>query len=118
MAVFVTTMLLAVVWAWYGGGAASRSFHEHFAAAEKEEIFLTELEESFDCTNDDDKEVPDEHRCWQNVATSFVTDFWLDLLLYVYIAGNILAFLAIPFFNKLLIKPDDDDYVDDKLLQP
>ncbi|KAK6049766.1 hypothetical protein COOONC_12729 [Cooperia oncophora] len=61
MAVFVTTMCLAVLWAWHGGGAASRSFHEHFAAAEKEEIFLTELEESFDCTNDDDKEVPDEH---------------------------------------------------------
>ncbi|KAK6016391.1 hypothetical protein OSTOST_18126 [Ostertagia ostertagi] len=61
MAVFVTTMCLAVLWAWHGGGAASRSFHEHFAAAEKEEVFLTELEESFDCTNDDDKEVPDEH---------------------------------------------------------
>ncbi|VDO04538.1 unnamed protein product [Haemonchus placei] len=115
MAVFVTIMCLAVLWAWYGGGAASRSFHEHFAAAEKEEVFLTELEESFDCTNDDDKEVADEHRCWQNVAISFVNDFWLDLLLYVYIAGNILAFLAIPFFNKLLIK-SDDDYADDKLI--
>lgn len=39
-------------------------------------------------------------RCWQNVSISFVHDFWLDLLLYIYIAGNILAFLAIPFFNR------------------
>ncbi|WKX96911.1 hypothetical protein Q1695_012952 [Nippostrongylus brasiliensis] len=110
MAVFVFTMLMSVLWAWAGGGAASRSFHEHFAAAEKEEIFLTELEESFDCTNDDDKE-----RCWQNVSISFVNEFWLDLLLYVYVAGNTFAFLAIPFFNKLLIKSDDEDE-DDKLL--
>ncbi|KAK6736984.1 hypothetical protein RB195_019586 [Necator americanus] len=116
MAVFVMTMLLAVLWAWFGCGAASRSFHEHFGLAEKEEIFLTELEEKLDCISDDDKEVLDEHRCWQNVSIGFVHDLWLDLLLYVYVVGNILAFLAIPFFNKLLIKPDDDD-VDEKLLE-
>ncbi|VDK58376.1 unnamed protein product [Cylicostephanus goldi] len=61
MAVFVTAMFAAVLWAWLGGGAASRSFHEHFAAAEKEEVFLTELEENLDCITDDDKEVADEH---------------------------------------------------------
>ncbi|CAJ0605563.1 unnamed protein product [Cylicocyclus nassatus] len=115
MAVFVTAMFAAVLWAWLGGGAASRSFHEHFAAAEKEEVFLTELEENLDCITDDDKEVADEHRCWQNVSISFVHDLWLDLLLYVYLVGNALAFFAIPFFNKLLIK-SDDEAADAKLL--
>ncbi|VDM53092.1 unnamed protein product [Angiostrongylus costaricensis] len=100
MASFVLAMFLALVWAWLGAGTAVRSFHEHFALAEKEEQFLTELEETLDCTNDDDKEVPDEHRCWQNVNIGFINDFWLDLLFYVYTVGNILVLIAIPFFNK------------------
>lgn len=74
MAVFVLAMFLAVLWAWLGGGAASRSFHEHFALAEKEEIFLTELEENLDCITDDDKEVADEHVsvAWSFLYTLFV----------------------------------------------
>ena len=34
-------------------------FINNFIAAEKEEIYLAELEEKLGCTTDDDKEVPD-----------------------------------------------------------
>lgn len=162
VAVYVVVLGVAVFWAWIDGGAAARHFHTHFEAAEKEEVYITELEEAFDCESDDDREVENEpvsmfcggflwfrcdlarstdwltpllsfsaggsrmpdwcsccfvmipselsyplslfifvfQMCWERVNKTFVSDTWLDILFIVYIVGHILAFLAIPFFNK------------------
>lgn len=48
-------------YSWIVSSPAVKSFDEHFLKCEKEEIFLTELEDMWQCTSDDDKEVADEH---------------------------------------------------------
>ncbi|CAI4223914.1 unnamed protein product [Auanema sp. JU1783] len=113
VAIYVLVLGLSVYWAWLDCGKAVQSFHDHFTKSEKEEQFLTILEEKLECTTDDDKEL-----CEQNIRMSFISDLWIDLLFYTYVAGHSIAFLAIPFFNKQLIKPDDDDIfvTDDKKL--
>ncbi|PAV59207.1 hypothetical protein WR25_05308 [Diploscapter pachys] len=47
--------------------------------------------------------------CYRIIKSAFAFPFWLDILFYVYIAGHTICFLAIPFFNKQLIKPDPED---------
>ncbi|CAB3411403.1 unnamed protein product [Caenorhabditis bovis] len=109
VAVYVVVLGVAVVWAWSDGGAASRHFHEHFNSAEKEEMFITQLEEAFDCVSDDDLEVANEHMCYQKVTLSFISTTWLHILLLVYIAGHSIAFLAIPLFNRQIISVKADE---------
>ncbi|CAD6191718.1 unnamed protein product [Caenorhabditis auriculariae] len=117
VAAYVAVLGIAVFLAWLDGGAASRHFHSHFDAAEKEETFIGELEAAFGCETDDDLEVAPEHMCYEKVNQSFITSLWLNLLMLVYIAGHLIAFLAVPFFNRQLVKDDDELLeVDGKLL--
>lgn len=120
IAVYVVVLGIAVFWAWTDGGAASKHFHTHFEGAEKEEIYITELEEAFDCESDDDQEVAEVTMCWEKVNKTFISHTWLDILFIAYISGHILVFLSLPFFNKKLFKDDDDVFIDEpasKLLE-
>lgn len=118
--VFYMVILGAVlIWAWIVCPPATRVFHEHFNAAEKEEVFLDELEVTLDCSTDDDKEIEaykvysNENlrkplkfqKCWQNIQMSFIKDWWLEALLIVFFVGHAIAILVIPLFNRsMLIK--------------
>ncbi|KAF1766209.1 hypothetical protein GCK72_006165 [Caenorhabditis remanei] len=111
VAVYIIVLGIAVVWAWSDGGAAAKHFHTHFEGAEKEEIYITQLEEAFDCESDDDQEVAEVTMCWEKVNKTFISHTWLDILFFAYLSGHILVFASLPFFNKQLFKEDDDDYI-------
>uniref|UniRef100_A0A8R1IG55 Uncharacterized protein n=1 Tax=Caenorhabditis japonica TaxID=281687 RepID=A0A8R1IG55_CAEJA len=111
VAIYVVVLGFAVIWAWSDGGAASLHFHTHFDGAEKEEVYITELEEVFDCESDDDREVAGELLCWQKVNKTFISAVWLDILMLAYIIGHALFFLIIPFVNKQFYKNEEDDYM-------
>ncbi|CAI5442683.1 unnamed protein product [Caenorhabditis angaria] len=111
VAIYVIILGIAVVYLWSDGGAARKHFLDHFEAAEKEEQFISEIERVFLCESDDDNEVEPQVLCYRKIRHSLISEQWLDLLLLVYIVGHVLAFLAVPLFNKQLVKEDIEDDV-------
>lgn len=59
MIVYLLLLFTALVAAALICPPATTMFINNFIAAEKEEVYLTELEQKLECTTDDDKEVPD-----------------------------------------------------------
>ncbi|GMT14781.1 hypothetical protein PFISCL1PPCAC_6078, partial [Pristionchus fissidentatus] len=107
----------AILWAWIGCGETVGVFNKLFYSSEAEEIYVSELEQKFDCFSDDDKEVKRHEICWNIVDASFIKSWWMDAILITFIVGHVIVFLLTPLFNRQLVKPDEDDYAKEDLLE-
>ncbi|CAJ0581600.1 unnamed protein product, partial [Mesorhabditis spiculigera] len=109
MAIFVVVLGITIIWAWYDCRTAAMLFHEKFDGCEKEEIYLTKLEERLHCVLDDDREVPAVERCYFQAKASFLNPHWMDAILGAYLIGHALMILTLPLLNRQLLPDDDED---------
>ncbi|KAI6222220.1 hypothetical protein M3Y95_00961600 [Aphelenchoides besseyi] len=90
-----------VTWQWLTCQKDFDLFQSLFQRAQKEEIFLSELENQLLCITDDDREgVGITWRCDSMISRSMLNRSWMDPILISYFVVHVIMFAGFGFANK------------------